>query len=179
MSNGDIKLTRDAIVASIKAAVPGLYTCESHGGRFDAAELGRYSKLAPAVLVAAVSVPTLSDGKDQIAEVRWAAFIVTRDTPSATRDVAALDYAEAVMRTVKLNRWGLDNAQKPERLAADNLFSGQLDRKGIALWAVSWQQGVSLRYTNVAELADFTLYTATHEVGDGPVAEDRVELPQE
>jgi glutamine cyclotransferase len=93
--------------------------------------------------------------------------------------VAALDYAEAVMRTVKLNRWGLDNAQKPERLAADNLFSGQLDRKGIALWAVSWQQGVSLRYTNVAELADFTLYTATHEVGDGPVAEDRVELPQE
>jgi hypothetical protein len=127
--------------------------------------------------VSAVSVPALSDGKDPVAEVRWAAFIVTRDTPAATRDVAALDYAEAVMRTVRLNRWGLDNAQKPERLAADNLFSGQLDRQGIALWAVSWQQGVALRHTDVATLADFTLYTATHNVGDGPVAEDRVDLP--
>ena len=55
--SGDIKLTRDAIVAAIKAALPDLYTCEAHGGRFDLNELTRWSRKAPAVLVAAVSVP--------------------------------------------------------------------------------------------------------------------------
>ncbi|MEC7376838.1 MAG: hypothetical protein VX421_04450, partial [Pseudomonadota bacterium] len=89
------------------------------------------------------------------------------------------DYSEALLRLVRNNTWQLENTQKPARVAAENLYSGQLDRHGIALWAVSWQQGISLSTTDIAELADFTLYTATHEVGDGPVAEDRVELPQE
>lgn len=179
MSNGDIKLTRDAIVTAIDNALPDLYTCESHGGRFDTAELKRYSKQAPAVLVAAVSVPSLADDKTQTVQVRWAAFIITRDTPTASRDVAALDYAEALMRTVRRNTWGLDNVQNPERIAADNLYSGPLDRQGIALWAVSWQQGINLRHTDIAQLADWTDYNATHQVGDGPVAQDHVTLPQE
>ena len=177
--SGDIQLTRDAIVSAIKTALPALYTCEAHGGRFDFKELSRWSKQAPAVLVAAVSVPSIADGPTRIAQVRWVAYLVTRDTPQATRDVAALDFAEALLRLVRNNTWALDNTQKPERLAAENLYSGQLDRSGMALWAVSWQQGVSLRASDIATLADFTLYTATHEVGDGPVAEDRVELPQE
>lgn len=177
--SGDIKLTRDAIVSAIKTALPDLYTCEAHGGRFDLNELNRWSKQAPAVLVAAVSVPSIADGPTHIAEVRWVAYLVTRDTPQATRDIAALDYSEALMRLVRKNTWQLDNTHNPTRVAAENLYSGQLDRHGIALWAVSWQQGISLRNTDIAELADFTLYTATHEVGDGPVAEDRVELPQE
>lgn len=177
--SGDIKLTRDAIVSAIKTALPDLYTCEAHGGRFDLNELNRWSKQAPAVLVAAVSVPSIEDGPTRIAEVRWVAYLVTRDTAQSTRDVAALDYSEALMRLVRKNTWQLDETHNPTRVAAENLYSGQLDRHGIALWAVSWQQGISLRTTDIAELADFTLYTATHEVGDGPVAEDRVELPQE
>lgn len=177
--SGDIKLTRDAIVDAIKTGLPDLYTVEPHGGRFDLKELNRWSRQAPAVLVAAVSVPAIADGPTRNAEVRWVAYLVTRDTPEATRDVAALDYAEALLRLVRKNTWGLENTQTPERVAAENLYSGQLDSNGMALWAVSWQQAVSLRTTDIAELADFTLYTATHEVGDGPVAEDRVELPQE
>ena len=177
--SGDIKLTRDAIVNAIKTALPDLYTVEAHGGRFDLKELTRWGKQAPAVLVAAVSVPAIADGPTNIAEVRWVAYLVTRDTPQATRDVAALDFSEALLRLVRKNTWNLDNTQNPTRVAAENLYSGQLDRHGIALWAVSWQQGISLRTADIAELADFTFYTATHEVGDGPVAEDRVELPQE
>ena len=177
--SGDIKLTRDAIVEAIKTALPDLYTVEAHGGRFDLNELKRWSKQAPAVLVAAVSVPTIADGPTHIAEVRWVAYLVTRDTPQATRDVAALDFSEALLRLVRKNTWQLDNTQNPQRVTAENLYSGQVDSHGMALWAVSWQQAVSLRTSDIAELADFTLYTATHEVGDGPVAEDRVELPQE
>lgn len=177
--SGDIKLTRDAIVTAIDAGIPELYRCEAHGGRFDLGELQRWSKQAPAVLVAAVSVPDLADGPTRIATVRWVAYLITKDTPQATRDVAALDYAESLLRLVRNNEWGLDNTQKPQRLAAENLYSGTIDRHGIALWAVSWTQGVSLRATDIATLADFTLYTATHNVGDGPVAEDQVDMPQE
>ena len=132
--SGDIKLTRDAIVNAIKTALPDLYTVEAHGGRFDLKELTRWSKQAPAVLVAAVSVPAIADGPTNIAEVRWVAYLVTRDTPQATRDVAALDFSEALLRLVRKNTWNLDNTQNPTRVAAENLYSGQLDRHGIALW---------------------------------------------
>lgn len=128
--SGDIKEARDTIVQAIKDAVPGLYTCEAHGGRFDLGELKRWSKQAPAVLVAAVSVPSIADDATRIAEVRWVAYLVTRDTPQATRDVAALDFSEALLRLVRKNTWSLDNAQKPERVAAENLYSGNVDRHG-------------------------------------------------
>ncbi|TBW58554.1 DUF1834 family protein [Marinobacter halodurans] len=177
MTNGDINLARDAIVATIKQALPELRDCQAHGGRFDLPELQRWSRRAPAVLVAAVQVPVVADNHTRQVQVRWVAYVVTRDTPQAARDVAALDYAEALLRCVKGNRWGLDNTQRPENLAAENLYSGQADRQGMALWAVSWQQGLALRATDLSSLADFRIYSATHQVGDGPATESYTDIP--
>jgi phage gp37-like protein len=177
MNTGDLNLTRNAIVQSIQVALPALKDCQAHGGRFDLQELQRWSRRAPAVLVSAVQVPVVADNQTRHVQVRWVAYVVTRDTPGATRDVAALDYTEALLRCVKGNRWGLDNTQRPENVAAENLYSGQADRQGVALWAVSWQQGLALRASDPSELADFAIYSATHQVGDGPATESYTEIP--
>jgi phage gp37-like protein len=179
--SGDIHAAREAIVAAVDAALPELRTCQSHGGRFDRGELQRLSRRAPAVLVAVLGIPGLDDGAGAgRAAVRWGAYVLTRDTPAVRRDVAVLDYAEALMRLVRGNRWALGSAQRPRRIGADNLYSGELDKHGIALWAVTWEQEIAFAPRDLADLADWTLYSATHQVGgaDDPDAEDRVELPQ-
>lgn len=180
--SGDLVSAREAIVAAIEANVPSLRTCESHGGRFDRGELQRIGRKAPAVFVAALSVPGLEEmGGAVPANLRWGAYVITRDTPQAGRDVAVLDYTEALLRLVRDNRWGLDGAQKPTKVSADNLFSGKLDSSGIAMWAVTWDQQLHLTPKPISELADFELYHATHEVGgtDTQNAIDEVTLPQE
>lgn len=177
--SGDLNQARDAIVQGIKTALPELRTCEPHGGRFAAGELARWSRKAPGVLVAALRIPAVRQDKSQLTEVQWGAFIVTKDSPQASRDQVALDYAEALVRVIRNQRWGLSGAQAPQNLSADNLFAAEIDRQGIALWAVTWRQAIALTLNDPATLADWTLYNATHQVGDGPVAQDQVNLPQE
>jgi len=177
MKTGDINQVRDAIVATIKEALPALKSCSSHGGRFDLQELQRWSKQAPAVLVAAVQIPALADNRANQMRVRWVAYLMVKDAPGASRDVAALDYTEALMRLVKGNDWGLNSMQRPENIAADNLYNSGSDRNGMALWAVSWQQAVNLSHADISQLADFAIYSATHEVGDGPATETYAEIP--
>ncbi|MEX0732844.1 MAG: hypothetical protein WED00_05685 [Aquisalimonadaceae bacterium] len=184
--SGDLYTAREAITAGIKSALPELRTCETHGGRFDRGELQRLSRRAPAVFVAALGVPSVAETpRAGLPLVGWAAFVIVSDTPQVSRDVIALDYAEALLRLINDNgkghRWGLDGAQKPERLAADNLYSGSLDKMRVAMWAVTWRQGIHLTPGAISELADFALYSATHLVGgsEDPDAEDRVELPTE
>ncbi|KMQ74004.1 phage protein Gp37 [Marinobacter subterrani] len=177
MNTGDINLTRDAIVAAIAKALPELKDCQAHGGRFDLQELKRWSRRAPAVLVAAVQIPEAARNRVNQVTVRWVAYVVASDAPGVSRDVIALDYTEALLRCIKDNRWGLDNTQRPENVAAENLYSGPADRQGIALWAVSWQQALTLRATDISDLADFAIYSATHQVGDGPDTESYTEIP--
>lgn len=177
MKTGDINQVRDAIVATIKAELPELKDCQTHGGRFDLEELKRVSRRAPAVLVSAVQIPALADNRANQMRVRWVAYLIVKDAPGASRDVAALDYTEALMRLVKGNDWGLKSLQRPENIAADNLYSGGSDRNGMALWAVSWQQVVNLSHADISQLADFAIYSATHEVGDGPATETYQEIP--
>ncbi|MGI9274485.1 MAG: phage head morphogenesis protein [Endozoicomonas sp.] len=42
------------------------------------------------------------------------------------------------------NRFGSDRLKPvlPPSIAAENLYSGEIDRKGIALWGISWEQSI-------------------------------------
>tara|TARA_B100000700_G_scaffold22521_4_gene21888 strand:- start:26946 stop:27497 length:552 start_codon:yes stop_codon:yes gene_type:complete len=179
--SGDIETVRQAIVTSLGNALGNPVLVEAHGGRFGRAELARYSKRAPAVLVAAMSMPEILDQpRPGRAKVQFAAFVVCRDAPLERRDTQALILAEALVRHITGNSWGLASARRPERLNAENLYSGEIDSLGIAMWAVSWRQEINLSArSDAAELADFATFHATHQVGDGPDTESHLELPTE
>ena len=138
-ANGDIETVRQAIVTSLGNALGNPVLVEAHGGRFGRAELARYSKRAPVVLIAAMSLPSVGErGSMTLPTVQFAAFVICRDAPGEPRDTQALTLAEALVRHITGNRWEQESVQRPERINAENLYSGEIDRLGIAMWAVSW-----------------------------------------
>ena len=137
----------EAVIAGFKARLPDLKACDLHGGRFDASELKRLSKTAPAIYLAALAVPgntALGDGRRHV-ELQLTAFVVAKDLPGLTRDRAVLNLVESLMLLIPDNQWHLKGqCSMPKRLDARNLYSGTLDSTRTALWGVSWRQEVNL-----------------------------------
>ncbi len=122
---------------------------------------------------------------DFYATVSWAAFVVTRDTRTAKRDLGAVALVDTLARLVPGNRWGLEASRSvPENVRGDNLFSATVDKAGVAMWAVSWQQsmelGQALTAEELAALDPFDTVDVRYPLTDSaPVAEDIVTLPQD
>ncbi|MDE2667551.1 MAG: hypothetical protein OXI69_15530 [Acidobacteriota bacterium] len=152
----------EAVAAEIQAWLPELKTCEGHDGRFDLAELKRRALKTPAVLVSCGGTTSVEErGDEGINSTRqWTAFVLTRDAPGLSRGEAARNLVDALEFLILLgairteektgvqrqsNRWGLRGVGQPEQLRSQNLYSGTIDKKGVALWAVSWRQTLSLR----------------------------------
>lgn len=177
---------REAIVNDIKvnafSGVAGI-TVQSHAGRFDAAELQRIATQSPAIHIACLSVTEIDQGIDGIsATLTWGAFITAKDKPGTPRDVGALAIVNALVRYVPGQRWNLDQSEgRPHRINANNLYAASIDKLGVAMWAVTWQQQMCLGGgEEINELAPFITYNATHQLADGqePSARDTVTLEQ-
>jgi len=126
----------EAIAGDLRTRLPALRTCAVHDGRFHDAELRRWSMATPAVLVA-----WLGTAKAETPGGRWtdcdqqlAAFVVTRDAPELPRGKAARNLADWLLLHVPRARWGLSSGiGAAEDLRAENLYSGEVDKAGVAL----------------------------------------------
>ena len=169
---------RAAVVSAIKARVPSV-AVEEHGGRFDAAELKRVAVRAPAVFVAVLGVGDVRELGGEIgAALNMGAFVITTSASSAPRDEAALAIVQALLGLVPGNRWGRAEGN-PDRITAENLFSSTIDKRGVAMWAVSWRQRTTITDFDaaIASLDDFLRCDVQYPSGDGaPVAEDLITL---
>ena len=139
----------EAIADGVREALPELKTCAVHDGRFQAAELRRWSLRSPAVLIAWLGTP-----KTETPGVSWtdcdqqlAAFIMTSDRPGLPRGKAARAIAAALLLLIPRARWGLSGTGAAERLQARNLFSAEIDKANVALWTVTWRQPLRLEAT--------------------------------
>lgn len=167
---------RAAMVATVQAAVPTLRAVETHRGRFDSvAEIQRYAVRAPAVLIACSGfrVPAQSGGVLRI-EANFAWFVIARDTSQIARDAYALTLVEALSSIIDDADWGLQDALTPGPLRADNLYSGTIDKTGIALWALGFTQALAvdrLSSTDYAALAKFITFHSDVDVApaDGQI----------
>lgn len=156
--------TRAAIVSAILNKDTGLTprpkTCEPHGGRLTLADIKRYSLRAPAILVSLIGGTTKRQSGTQVTPRQWAAFIITRGTSGVNnrRDAEAIVLAQALSLFVDLNNWGDDDNKRPEDIRDDNLYSIELDKQGIALWVVAWQQDYDIEPDASALDAFVSLY---------------------
>jgi phage gp37-like protein len=165
-----IETVRTAIVDMIDAEISALKTCEAHPGRFDLTELKRVAANAPAVFVAALATGQQENiGGDTWAPVSFAAFIVTKDQPGKTRDSLALDIVNALLVLADSNDWDSEDVvEDPVNLRSQNLYSSSIDKNGIAMWAITWQQKIKLgNVTDVAALDDFLRANGTAENDNG------------
>jgi len=103
------------------------------------------------VRMAILGVPQMEEVSDERLRVHLscALFVITRDAPGLPRDMAALNITEELIRMISLNQWGVTRQAGfgvllPTRLQADNIYSAQIDRQGVAMWAISWRQTLIL-----------------------------------
>jgi len=138
---------RQAIADNIKTKLPDLRDCRPHAGRFDLAELRRVATKTPAVFIACLGVKEseLQESGECDADLVMAAFVVTSDAKALPKDVAALNIIEFLLLYIPGKQWGLGGkAFKAREVQAQNMYSGEVDKTGTAMWAASWRQKVRL-----------------------------------
>jgi phage gp37-like protein len=160
--------SRQAIVNTIAQAVSGLAQVYTHGGEFDSEELSRWGSKAPCVIVSILGLRDAHvEGAQKTGMFEMGAFIVTKDQGRLKRDVAALNLLETCLTVISpLQRWGLEDAQAPESIRGRNLFGGKLDSQGVAIWAVTWHQGLDLNVFDPATLDDFLTYHVSYDIAE-------------
>lgn len=144
----DILAFRTAIVETISAKLPDLRDCSGHGGQFTLEELRRWASQAPGVKVAVLSLTPgggVSGGWRDY-KVRCAAVVVTRDAIGLPRDQSVLVISQTLIELIYQNTWGLDPdfCFAADAAAGKSLYSSDLDRQGVALWQVQWEQKLRL-----------------------------------
>ncbi len=140
------KELRRAIINKVSAALPELKVVSQHPGRFNLDELQRIATQLPAVRVALLGMPTvniIATGENE-AQLRLAAFVVTGDRRQLPKDEAALAIVERLLVLIPGQRWGVKGTLAATGVTADNLFSGKVQRQGVAMWAVSWEQAIRI-----------------------------------
>lgn len=135
-----------AVVTDLKGKFPALKACATHPGRFDLTEIKRVAIKAPAILVACLGVPKLDEAgtEEKDVELVMAAFVLTKDQKGLPRDVGALNIVEALLTHIPMRKWGMTGLGPASKIAAENLYSGEIDRTGVALWAVSFRHKIRI-----------------------------------
>ncbi|MGY3943386.1 hypothetical protein [Aeromonas tecta] len=157
---------------------------ERHIGQFDKAEeLGRWmSDKDGGVRIAALRVPKMENqGNTLIGTIEFAAYVFCADMWAYAKDqraeVIAGRLAKALM--LKGNWTGTGAAKAPEAVSMQNLYTIKTDKKGLAIWAVTWRQDWPLDDPiDPATLDDFLHFNWQAKQGDGaPVCEADINLP--
>ena len=118
-----------------------------HPGRFTEAELGQIVMKKRAVRVAIEALPQITvTGPGHIeADLLVSAFVICGDSAAGQRHQAAIDLVEQIALAVPHQRWGVRYLRPAmsSTISVDNLYNGEIDAKGVALWAIAWQQRYS------------------------------------
>ena len=178
---------RDKIAQTIREEVGSIggrtVTVETHGGYFGESELMRVSGRTPAVFVSALGLPktTRRGGSLACAQVQWGAFVIV-EGGEIPRDEAAVALVEKLIVLLLDQTWGYERTEgQPKGVAAKNLFTSGLDRKGVSIWAIRWSQGVTIEDLTLDDLADFERLRNEYNMDNGVDridATDNVEIPQ-
>jgi hypothetical protein len=160
-----------------------------HGGEFTYAELKQYAVQAPCVVVSALRTEVEYQDGAPAASVTFGLVCVAKDETTARRVGGVLVLVDAVQRALiysVTDAVTVDGISAPQHMVGRNLYTTQLDREGIAMWALGWVYTVDLQ-DDITDLGAFETLHATWDIyprdndadlGDVPEAEDDLEIPQ-
>ncbi|MBO6553255.1 MAG: hypothetical protein JJ926_03825 [Roseitalea sp.] len=143
-----INRLQDCVLADLRAELPFIKTVERYNGQFDENGVKRTAGAQQAIFITALGAPSSKpEASGQRAHtVTLTAYVLSVDTGSIRRDVAAFAIAEKIAELAHFRRWtgwpgrlGHANEVKITRVA-----SATLEAKGAALIAASWSNAVAL-----------------------------------
>lgn len=145
------------IAEKIAAQLPGLRTAEGFSGRLDLEVIKQRGIAAPAVLVSwyGAKIDRTSAGPHNFYRIDMTAFVITKDALGLDRHAAAATIVQALLELLPDHRWGEAGLGNMSDIAAHSLNTPDIQRAGVALWAVTWRQEVA--FTAVPEAIDVPL----------------------
>ena len=96
--------------------------------------------------VACLGVAEVEDSGDERSDavLQLAALTIVRDTPGLGRATAATAIVDRLILGIPRDRWGIAGIGAARNLRAENLYSGEIDKTGVAIWGVLWRQTLNL-----------------------------------
>lgn len=182
-------LVRAAIVTALtsNSELSGVHIT-THGGDFTGKDLARYSKRAPALVIALLSFKPELQAGTVVALARWGVVAIAKNVPANPRDAGVIDLADKATRALMRFFQGFDapagmTVSAPRNFAAVNEYSPDLDAVDIALWGLAWDQQIDLVDPEILDLLAtvdvkydlIPLSQPGQEIGDQIEAEDLLE----
>jgi phage gp37-like protein len=143
----------DQVIAYTRASFSKAEVAEvaEYAGEFSGEEVDQLSFSAPAILITVLGWREANTGHrlggrfaDQ---VRLAAFVVTKHAQRGARMRQAMQISRKLCLALRL--WAPDSAGLAETIGplegdprAENLYGRAIDKRGLALWLVDWQQAI-------------------------------------
>ncbi len=113
-----------------------------YGGAVDVKTISNKRFVCPAVMVACLGWKPVPEQRHQF-DTRFAVFVLTKDAKGdEARKLAAMALAEKITRV--MNWQAVGSAAPVQQVQCQNLFSGEIDQKKIALWAITWWQSLRM-----------------------------------
>jgi len=154
---------RAAIKSTLATALSSA-TLYEHGGTFDLDAVKRYARRSPAAVVAILGARIEFQGGITVALASFGVFCLANEASTTKRDVAATLLAESVAVELYSNNWGDVANGSPKKPAMANLHSHALDKIGVAMWVVKWEQQVDLQRNTIADLDDFFEFRSEYDI---------------
>lgn len=154
-----------------------------HVGRFDKPnEIKSWlSKKDGGIRIAAMRVRNIEQlGGQMTGDIDFVAFVFCTEQFGYSRDQRAEVIAGRLAKLLIANKGVPTANKKATDLNMDNLYSGDVDGLGLALWSVSWTQNWVLdKPLTAAELDDFVTFHASAEIADrAPTMDSDITLDQ-
>ena len=168
----------------LPAGPDGVLHVATHVGRFGEDEVRRYLVKSPAVVLAPLNFDDIARaGGTSVFTIHYGAFVIVTHKNGVSRD----DIAFAIIERIGLflpTMW-TECGQAPTEVDAGNLYTGKIDKLGLALWAIRWKQAIQipqLDQCDIDRLDDFLRLNATYNLDDPDDpddfdAEQQIELP--
>ncbi|HHC6515886.1 TPA: hypothetical protein ACN35K_003059 [Vibrio parahaemolyticus] len=156
---------------------------ERHIGRFDKPDdIKRWmSNRDGGIRIAALRVTSYEKiGNRLVGNVDFAAYVFTAEQYGYQKDMRAEVITGRLVRSL-MDFDALPTAcSEAKNVRSDNLYSGNVDELGLAIWSVTWsQQWYIDEELNLGTLDDFLTFGMKGELEDGaPTIDGEVSLPQ-
>lgn len=154
-----------------------------HVGRFDKPdEIKNWmSRKDGGIRIAALRVRNIDQSAGQMTgDVDLVAYVFCTEQFGYSRDQRAEVIAGRLAKLLLANKGVPTANKKAESLNMDNLYSGDVDGLGLAIWSVSWTQNWVLdKPITAVDLDDFVTMHASAEIADGaPTMDSDITLEQ-
>lgn len=169
---------RDQIVTDLRPGFDEKVEIKTHPGAITLAEAKAYAVGAPAIRIALLSGP---DPNYTEAEcyVKVAGYCITKNGKAGTYDKQMLLLASQLFGFVHATVIGGQDAERPQAIQFQNLYTRELGEEGIGLGAITWTQRVKIDVPAQGSLAHFLRLYQTLMFPDGEVVvTDQTNIPQ-